>query len=143
MFKVLLAVDGSDVALRAANKLVAMGPVFKDPPEVHLTTAHLAVPVAGRVSSVVGHEALERYYREESEKALAPTRTVLKAAGLTVVEHTTIGEPAAAIVEIARAQHCDIIVMGTRGMGAIRNLLLGSVATKVLHLSDIPVLLVH
>jgi nucleotide-binding universal stress UspA family protein len=44
---------------------------------------------------------------------------------------------------MARERGCDLIVIGTRGMSAIGNLLMGSVATKVLQLVDAPVLLVR
>jgi nucleotide-binding universal stress UspA family protein len=46
------------------------------------------------------------------------------------------------VVRYAREQRCSLIAMGTRGMGSVANLLLGSVATKVIGLSGIPVLLV-
>jgi nucleotide-binding universal stress UspA family protein len=46
------------------------------------------------------------------------------------------------IAEVGRQENCDAIVMGTRGMGAVSGLVLGSVATKVIHLADVPVTLV-
>ena len=51
-------------------------------------------------------------------------------------------KPAPSIARLATTHHCEMIVMGTRGMGAVASLILGSVATKVLHLSPLPVLLV-
>ena len=56
--------------------------------------------------------------------------------------HLVIGDPATAIVKLARRLNCDLIVMGTRGMGKVAGLVLGSVATKVVHLADAPVTLV-
>jgi nucleotide-binding universal stress UspA family protein len=52
------------------------------------------------------------------------------------------GEPAATIDQIGREESIDHIVMGTRGLGSIRGLLVGSVATRVLHLVEVPVTLV-
>ena len=46
------------------------------------------------------------------------------------------------IVEHAKSARCDLIYLGTRGLGALGKALLGSTATKVLHISDTPVLLV-
>jgi nucleotide-binding universal stress UspA family protein len=143
MLKILLAVDGSETALRATKRLVAHLAWFKAKPEVHLVTVHLAVPLAGRVSTVLGHGAVEKYYKEEEEAALQPARAVLRDAGLNVIEHTAVGEPAEHIVRICKAHGCDMIYMGTRGMGAVRNLVLGSTATKVLHVAEVPVTLVH
>jgi nucleotide-binding universal stress UspA family protein len=53
-----------------------------------------------------------------------------------------IGSPAETIAKVAREQGCDGIVMGTRGLGAVSSVLLGSVSSRVLHLSDLPVTLV-
>jgi nucleotide-binding universal stress UspA family protein len=58
------------------------------------------------------------------------------------VFHIGVGEVADIIVRYAQDQKCDQLVMGIRGMGALSNMIMGSVATKVLHLSDMPVLCV-
>jgi hypothetical protein len=65
----------------------------------------------------------------------------LDAAGVPYVHHISVGDPAEVIAEFAKQKGCDQIVMGTRGLGAT-GLLLGSVTTKLIHLSDVPVLLV-
>jgi nucleotide-binding universal stress UspA family protein len=73
-------------------------------------------------------------------------RPVTKRAGradVTSREHVALGDPAAEIVLAARRLKCQSIVMGSRGMGAIRSMLLGSVATKVSHLARVPVTLVR
>jgi nucleotide-binding universal stress UspA family protein len=59
------------------------------------------------------------------------------------VVHAEVGDIAATIVRLAAKQHCDMIYMGTRGMGAVSGLVMGSTATKVLHLASVPVVLVH
>lgn len=73
---------------------------------------------------------------------LKSARETLDRAGLRYTVHAAIGEPADEIVRIAAAQHCDLIVMGTHGRGRIGNIVLGSVAQKVLHLTRTPVTLV-
>jgi nucleotide-binding universal stress UspA family protein len=73
--------------------------------------------------------------------ALKRAREALAGTALSVVEHTAIGMPAEEIRLLAQSHHCDLICTVTRGMGAIRNLVLGSIATKVLHRTDVPVLL--
>jgi nucleotide-binding universal stress UspA family protein len=57
-------------------------------------------------------------------------------------EHVEIGHPEEIINHYANSYHCDLIVMGTRGLGAASSLLLGSVANKTVHLTDLPVMLV-
>lgn len=73
---------------------------------------------------------------------MAPAKARLESAGIKHDLHIRFGDPAETITEFARAQQCNIIVIGTRGLGVIKNLLLGSVASKVLHLTEIPILLV-
>jgi nucleotide-binding universal stress UspA family protein len=142
--KLLLAVDGSESAIRATRNLIEAAARYAERPEVELLTVHLAVPPVDVLSSaVVSRDTLERYYREEGEKALAPIRGLLGTAGLKVTAHVLVGDIASTIVEHARNSNCEMIYMGTRGMTTISNLVLGSVATKVLHLARVPVALVH
>jgi nucleotide-binding universal stress UspA family protein len=143
MLKILLAVDGSETALRATRLLIDTVEWFKERPEIHLVTVHLAVPLAGRVSSVLGPDVLERYYKEEEEVALKDARALLQGAGMTIVEHTAVGQPAEEIARICAARHCDVIYMGTHGRGALGGLVLGSTATKLLQLANVPVTLIH
>ena len=86
---------------------------------------------------------MARYYKEEEEAALKEARTLLKSAGLTTFEHTAVGQPAEEIVRLCTAHHCDMIYMGTRGRGAFGGLVLGSTATKLLHIANVPVTLIR
>ena len=138
--KILLAVDGSEISLRAVRSLVDHVQWFANKPEVHLLTVQPPIPV-GLATQHVGHDALERYYREEGESMLASARQLLDAASLPHTPHIHVGEPAAIIVKLARELDCDLICMGSHGHGALQNAILGSVATRVLHLSRVPVLL--
>jgi nucleotide-binding universal stress UspA family protein len=142
--KILLAVDGSESAVRATRKLIESAAWYKEPVQIELVTVHLPLPHVGGFSSVVvTHEMVEHYYSEEGAKALAPSRKLLDEAGLRYTPHVLIGEIAPTIAGHAEKSGCQMIYMGTRGMTAISNLMLGSVATKVLHLAHIPVVLVH
>jgi nucleotide-binding universal stress UspA family protein len=76
------------------------------------------------------------------EQALQAARAVLNAAGASSKTKVAIGEVAPSIAQYAAEQACNEIVMGTRGMGSVAGMVLGSVATKVIHLVDVPVTLV-
>jgi nucleotide-binding universal stress UspA family protein len=142
--KILLAVDGSETANRATAKLVESATAYREPPEVELVTVHLPVPPVGGLSgAVLSDEMLERYYREEGESALAASKAALGKAGIRFTPHILVGEIAPAIVAHAEKSGCQLIFMGTRGLSALSGMLLGSTAIKVLHLSPIPVTLVH
>jgi nucleotide-binding universal stress UspA family protein len=143
MPKILLAVDGSPHALRTAKKLAQNAAWYREPPRVHLLYVHLPVPEVHGLHHVVSREALHRFYKEEGEAALKGCKKLLDRAKISYEAEIDVGQVAETIVSRARKTGCDMIYMGTRGMTAIENMLLGSVATKVLHLSPIPVVLVR
>lgn len=141
MLKMLVPVDGSASSDRAVDHLIRKSSRFKDPVEIHLLTVQPPI-VSGNVRMFISHEQINEYYQEEGLKALKPARDKLDAAGLKYVFQIGLGDPAEVIARYAREKACDQIFMGTRGMGSISNLLLGSVATKVIHFADVPVVLV-
>lgn len=139
--KILLAVDGSEHALRAANEVVASAARLAQPLEVLLL--NVQPPVAsGLVRRFLSKQALDAYYRDEAQAALESVTGVLAAANLTADTHVVVGQAAQTIAEFADRHRCDQIVMGTRGLGGVKGALLGSVASEVLHLTARPVLLV-
>ena len=143
MLKVLLPVDGSESAIRATQKLIETIGWYKEQPKIDLLAVHLPVPRFPNMDIVVSEEMLERYYREECEEMLAPCKKVLDAAGIKYTAHTLVGPIAESIVEQAKQSGSNMIYMGTRGMTAVSNMVLGSVTTRVLHLAHIPVVLIH
>lgn len=143
MQKILLAVDGSEGALRATRKLIEGAAAYTEPPEVELVTVRPPVPLVGGFQGVVvSGEMVDRYYREEGEKALAESKRALDQAGIGYFPHILVGDVAQALAEHAAKSRCGLIYMGTRGLTALAGMLLGSVATKVVHLAPVPVVLV-
>ncbi len=140
--KILLAVDGSKNSLDAVDCLIEHADWYREKPGVELLTVHLPVPKLPRMGLVVSKQQVERYYQEEGDAILAKARKKLDAAEIPYQARILVGPIAETIVEHAKTRRCDMIFIGTRGMTAAGNMLLGSVATKVLHLSSVPVLLV-
>lgn len=139
--KILLAVDGSEHALRAARQVANLGARLSEPLTVLLL--NVQAPVAsGLVRRFLSQEALDGYYRDEARAALEAGEAILAPTGVTAESHVVVGDIAATIAEFAASHNCDQIVMGTRGLGGVKGALLGSVASEVLHLADRPVLLV-
>jgi nucleotide-binding universal stress UspA family protein len=136
--KILVAVDGSKPSLKAVQLLIHHSDWYRETPQVELVTVHLPVP---RVAKLPKGQ-LERYYVEEGQAMLAPAKRKLDAAGVRYAAHVLVGPVADAIVKHAKDKRCDLIYIGTRGMSEIGKALIGSTATKVLHISDVPVLLV-
>ena len=143
MLKVLLPIDGSKSATRATKKLIKTLGWYKEQPRVDLLAVHLPVPRLPNMSLVVSKEMLERYYAEECKEMLAPSRKALDAAGVKYTVHTLVGSIAESIIAHAKRSGSDMIYVGTRGMTALSNMVLGSVTTRVLHLAHIPVVLIH
>ena len=140
MLRVLIPIDGSENSLRALDYVLRrkahVGAV-----EIHLLNVQIPV-VSGHAKMFVSHEQLNAYYRQEGEQALQTARDKLEQAGVPYQHHILVGHVADTIVAYAKQNRCDEVVVGTRGMSAISNLVLGSVATQVIHLSDIPITLV-
>ncbi len=140
--RILLAVDGSEGAARAVRHLLALRQNLREPEPLYVHLVNVQRPVSGDVSTFVAKENLDDYYRERNEQALAPARALLAAAGVVPHEHRRVGDPGPTIAELAQAEDCDLIVMGTRGLGTHTGALLGSVAQGAAEHAAVPVLLV-
>ena len=140
--KILLAVDGSKHSLAAVDSLIEHAGWYRGKPEVELVTVHLPVPTVGRMGIGPSKAQLQKYYDEEGEASLKAARKKLDAAKLPYRASVLVGPVAETLAKHARSAGCDLIFIGTRGMTAAANAILGSTATKVLNISTVPVLLV-
>jgi nucleotide-binding universal stress UspA family protein len=141
--KILIAVDGSKNSLHAVQCLIDHADWYRSKPEVELLTVHLPVPKLPRMGVAVGKSQLQEYYEEEGAARLAPAKRKLDAAGIKYKATVLVGPIAESIVKRAKDARCDIIYIGTRGMSDLGKALVGSTANKVVHIADIPVLLVR
>ena len=141
--KILLAVDGSKSADHAVQALIRQVAWLREAPSVDVVFVHLPVRPVGAIHGIaVSDEALEQYYEQDAQEMLADCKRTLMTAGIAFRTHLLIGDPADAIARFAQEHRSDLIFMGTRGMSSVANMVLGSAATKVLHLVQVPVLLV-
>ena len=140
MLKMLLPVDGSDACSKAINRFIPILEWYKELPVIHLL--NVQYPFHGDISMFVNQENIKQYHQEEGLKDLMQVRNLFDTAKITYQYHIAVGEPAETIIQFAQAQQCDQIVIGPRGLGLVTGMLLGSVASKLIHLSDILVLLV-
>ena len=141
--RILVAVDGSSHSATVARAVIQHVSAYKEPPELHLAYVHLPVPTLGGLIKPIGHETLQRYYREEGEDALAGAKARFDRAKLDCTLHIMVRPIAESLARQARKLKCDLIAMGTHGMGAVSGILLGSVAAKTVHLARCPVLLIR
>ncbi len=140
MLRILLPIDGSENALRAVDYVIRTRTSHRDATEVYLL--HVQHPLPGDVTMFIRGDQIKQYHQEEGAKALAPARERLDTARIPYVAEVRVGDAAETIAQYAKEKRCDQICMGTRGLGRVSGMLLGSVTTKVIHLSDVPVVLV-
>ena len=142
---VLIPVDGSDNSTRAVDAACRQL-AYGQPVTVHLLNVQPPIH-SGIVKNHLSQDLIDKFYQELGETALEPARARLHEAGIAYTSHVEVGDVAQTIARYVRDLYCDQVIMGTRGLGsggvgAISGLLLGSIATKVLHLVDVPVTLV-
>jgi nucleotide-binding universal stress UspA family protein len=119
--------------------LIRQAKWYRGKPRVELVNVRFPVPRVRGMSRVVSQEQIDRYYREEGAAALSRAAKLLGRARIPHSDSILVGDPAESIVALAKRRKCDLIVMGTHGRSEIGNALLGSVATRVLRSSRIPV----
>lgn len=140
MKRILVALDGSesslkamrmaaDIALRFGSKLtlVHVIPKLLLPPDVYgLTIAEV-----------------EKEHRSFADKLLARAVAELAEPSLEVTTTVLYGSPAEALAEEGAASEVGLVVVGSRGHGAVARMFLGSVSDRLVHISSKPVLIVH
>jgi nucleotide-binding universal stress UspA family protein len=141
MNRLLVPLDGSPASTRALEHAIGLARVIS-PMHIHLVSVHELPHDYGRSAAYFPAEQLAQMEERHSRDILDPAIVRLKAAGVGHSAESVAGDAAHAIVDSADKNACDTIVMGTRGMGSIGSLVLGSVAVKVVHLATTPVLLV-
>src|SRR5262245_51163109 len=139
MLNILIPVDGSENALDAVHHAVKLRSTNAQI-RLHLLNVQPPLPLA--VSSFVSQDAIHSFHQEEGEKCLQPARALLDKKKIAYESHIAVGDVAESIVAYAKDRGCDQILMGTRGLSSLPGLLLGSVATRVLHLAEVPVTLI-
>jgi nucleotide-binding universal stress UspA family protein len=139
--KILIPIDGSENALRAVRQVLDNRGWYREALEIHLVNVQLPV-ASGAVRMFIPQDQLREYYDDEGQKALQAAKDLLQQSGVPFHCRVGVGDPAPTIVHYCTEQGCELIAMGTRGLGALGNVLIGSIATKVIHLAHVPVLLV-
>ena len=141
MLKILIAVDGSEPAMRAIEAVGSMARSSLDLEATVLCVSPEPLFYGSYTAATIQKIEDEQVIQQNAILAKAMEQAV--AAGLKAVGPArAYGVIANEIVRAAKDRQVDQIVMGTRGMGAVGNMLLGSVAQRVLHQSPVPVLLV-
>ena len=142
--KILLASDGSDYAVRAAQATAEIAKALG----ASVTVIHvfsmpvMQIAVPGSPGVEMDPASVSAYMDEVHDSVSRRTGKVLEEAGLQYDVLTEVGHPAEVIVRVAEDDGYDLIVIGSRGLTAIKSFLLGSVSDRVSHHAHCPVLIV-
>lgn len=140
--RILLAADGSPFTRVAARHLASHLHWFAHAPEIHILHVHAPLPYPG-AGAAIARDSVESFHREESEAALAVAEQVLLAGGVPHRSSWRVGDAPERIAAYVAEHSIDLVVMGTRGHGALAGLALGSVVTKCIAALTIPVMVVR
>jgi nucleotide-binding universal stress UspA family protein len=134
----LVPVDGSEYAMRALR--YAIGRARESQAEIHVL--HVEPPPLYQEARLYAmREDIAKIHQEAHQRLLQDAVAELQQAGVAHASHLAEGEVANAIAKFADSQRMDEIIMGTRGMTAFGQMLMGSVASRVVHFVKIPVTL--
>lgn len=139
--RILVPVDGSDAAGRAAELAAELAEALG----ANVTLLHV-VEVTGAAEiglTALTAEEFETMKVRSSEAAMQTARSHMELSGNRIEWKTAVGDPPVEILHQAKACNADLIVMGTRGQSALRELVLGSVSDKVVRHSKCAVTVVH
>ena len=138
--RALLAMDGSEPALRAAERLAAWRGWLG---ELDVHVVHVQEPLSLLAKLLPPHDdLLEQWSTRQAQGATRAARELLARSAIQSHLHITEGDAAREIALLAAQTGSDLLVAGTRGRGAAHHALLGSIALKAAVLSPVPLLLV-
>ncbi|MCL6638976.1 MAG: universal stress protein [Firmicutes bacterium] len=139
--KALLATDGSENALRAARQAAEL---MKSNPGLKVTALYVRTPASNllKFEPWVLLQDIEKEMHKLAGRAIEKTVSLFQEQGLAVDSEIVAGEPGVAIADYAKKNGFGWIIMGTRGLSDLSGVIMGSVSHQVLHLTELPVLLV-
>lgn len=148
---ILIGTDGSEDAIDAAAQAVG---VLAAPDTITVlavgetpgvATAGFESGFAGGIADPGEVDEAWAAVEDATNAAIDATADAIAAAmpGATIERATTIGDPGQALCEFAAEHPVDVIVVGSRGRGAIKRALLGSVSTHVVNNAPCPVLVIR
>ena len=140
--KILTPVDGSPASLRAVDFALEMLSLIPGGSLILLNVTNVGAIDPMGVAAMAPPDWFQDVASRASDAALRGALSKCKASNIEFKPMVRAGQTAKTIDEVAREEGVDQIVMGTRGLGGIQGLLLGSVATQVIHLAEVPVTLI-
>ena len=133
--KILVPMDGSKNSMRGLDEAIYLAR------QCHaIITGLYVIPISNSTDSQISN--LEKYLLDNASKFMSKAKTRAAQNGIIFDDAIIHGDEGPKIISYANNKSYDIIVIGSRGMGSIKEIFLGSTSNYVLHKSKIPVLIV-
>ncbi|MBK9626041.1 MAG: universal stress protein [Rhodocyclaceae bacterium] len=137
----LIPIDESETAMKPIEWLLANRALWREMPQIHLLNVQASLP--RDIGRFINAETIREFHNDTGTTELLPATKKLIAAGITPKTHILVGDPAATIAKFADENLCAQILIGSRGHSGIAGTLLGSVASRLVNLSTVPLLIVR
>ena len=137
--KIFFASDGSDNAHRAGLAAIELA---QDLSLKSIIVIHIAISPPAQSRMIKADFDAHTLLEEDAKEIMKQTFEEIDKAGLSAEVHVAIGDPADEIVKIAKNEDADLLVIGSRGLGSITGVLIGSVSQKIVHEASCPVMIV-
>ncbi len=141
MKKILLPIDGSEICPKAYEHAKKIAEKFDS--EIVIFNAQDLTPPFGWLYDPIVPKNEENNLEKIGEKIVKNGMDAFSETGIKVTTKTALGDPATTILEAAKKEGCDLIIMCTHGMSRSKRFLLGSVTNKVVLHAEIPVLVIR
>jgi nucleotide-binding universal stress UspA family protein len=137
---VLVPVDGSDNSYRALDAALLLSEKLGS--SITVVNVMEQVPITHIESEKLLSELLEAY-KKENQEILSKCSNIATEKGLSIKTLLLQGNPASVILDYSKKEKFDLVIMGSRGMGKFKQLILGSVSSKIVHHSSSAILLIR
>lgn len=134
---ILLAADGSENSMRAANEALKIAKVS---PNCHVTILFV-IDIEKVKTEVLHARSIDSLYMERRQK-LVPVEQLFEAANIAVQVEMIHGAPGPEIVKYANGHDIDLVIIGSRGLNSLQEMVLGSVSHKVMKRVNCPAMIV-
>ncbi|WP_367066432.1 universal stress protein [Oryzisolibacter sp. LB2S] len=140
MLRIMIAVDGSELALDAVRHALML--MRRGGLQATLVLGHVQEEASFMELATRGADMVAAASVEAGQDLLASAVALVEAAGVPYETEIGLGSPAATLVDMVERCGCDALIVGARGMGGLRGAWLGSVSQDLVHHSPVPVTVV-
>ena len=138
--KILVPVDGLDNSYRALESALVLSEKLGS--IISVVNVMEQVPITHIESEKLLSELLEAY-KKENQEILSKCSDIARQKGIAIKTVLLQGNPAPVILDYSKKENFDLVIMGSRGMGKFKELIIGSVSSKIVHHSPCAIMIIR